>query len=40
MKQYLLDRLPSHYEDISVRGDELAVAGWGENKLILFKIVW
>ena len=32
------DNLPDHYEDISVRGGELAVAGWREKKLLLFSL--
>ena len=30
------DNLPDDYEDISVRDDELAVAGWDDKKLLLF----
>ena len=30
--------LPDLYEDISVRDDELAVAGWDDNKLLLFSM--
>ena len=30
------DNLPDHYEDISVRDDELAVAGWDNEKFLLF----
>ena len=32
------DNLPDHYEDISVRDDELAVAGMREKKLLLFSM--
>ena len=31
------DNLPDHYEDISVRDDELAVAGWDDNNVLLFR---
>ena len=35
------DNLPDDYEDISVRDDELAVAGFNDNKLLLFRLkVW
>ena len=32
------DNLPDLYCDISVRDDELAVAGWDNKKLLLFSI--
>ena len=35
-----LEKLPNFFEDISMRGDELAVAGWADKKLLLFKVVW
>lgn len=38
MKQYNLGK-QEHYRDIRIRGDELPAAGFGEEKLLLFKIV-
>ena len=38
LKELKHDMLPDYYEDISVRGDELAVAGWADSKLLLFKL--
>ena len=32
------DNLPDYYMKISVRGDELAVAGWADKKLLLFSL--
>ena len=32
------DKLPSSYEDISVRGNQLAVAGWNDNNILLFDL--
>ena len=32
------DKLPSHYEDISVRGNQLAVAGWNDKNVLPFEI--
>ena len=32
------DNLPDYYMDISVRDDELAVAGWNNKKLLLFSL--
>ena len=39
MAEFSHDRLPVYYASISIRGTELAVAGLGENKLLLFEIV-
>ena len=35
-----VDELPDYYEDISIKGHELAVAGWDKHSLLLFKIVY
>ena len=32
------DNLPDAYEDISVSDDELSVAGWNDEKLLLFSM--
>ena len=41
MKQFSqLEKLPDGYMDISMRGDELAVAGFYDKKLLLFKVIW
>ena len=38
LKESRHDKLPDHYEDISVRDDEIAVAGWDDKKLLLFSM--
>ena len=35
-----VDELPDEYDDISIKGDELAVAGNEAKSLLLFKIVY
>ena len=32
------DKLPSYYEDISVRGNQLAVSGWKDYNVLLFNL--
>ena len=34
------DNLPRFYESISIKNGELAVAGWTDKELLLFKIQW
>ena len=38
MKELRHDSLPDYYEQISVHGDELAVAGWHSESALLYKI--
>ena len=40
MKEMKVAELPDDYCDISIRGNELAVAGWNTKKLLLFKITY
>ena len=37
-KELRNENLPDYYEDISVRDDELAVAGWNDKKLLVFSM--
>ena len=39
MRDFKCDELPGWCNDISIRGDELAVAGWDTTKVFIYKIV-
>ena len=32
------EKLPAYYEEISIRGSELAIAGWKDKKILLFHV--
>ena len=40
LKEMKVAELPELYHDISIKGNELAVAGWDTKKLLLFKIMY
>ena len=40
LKEIKVEQLPDHNEDISIRGNELAVAGLNTKTLLLFKIIY
>ena len=40
LKEMRVDELPDYFEYISIKGDELVVAGWRTKSLLLFKITY
>lgn len=40
LKEMKVAELPDNYCDISIKGNEFAVAGWDTKTLLLFKIVY